>query len=817
MTWWMMAGDIFRFADNTNMPLANTMVFYFMNKYHGASIARWGDEQTLHYHTFAWTDYNRDGIYYWNQAKTFAECREDFDITLAQILLEEHRFPVSFRSGWHAMDNGWQAYLDTLLPYSLHDDYPAVRSDTTEPIDNVYDWSKSSSKFVPFHPSLQNYQLPGNCKGWNVRSIYMSQCDSVFMETVFSEAAKGIDQVVCMWAHLPETDFLDNITKVNTSAHKVAPRYPGIPFRYCTAVEAMQKWRGGSDTTAPLLTLTEFTDGERIGWNIASDEPIFQPAPFVALEDRNEQYFVLPCTRVNTTTWKTSQTFVKNSIAAVGAALTDTMGNQSMRFIRYLPENIFIDNLENGYHEQYGSWSTSASASWGTDSRTAFLRNTDSAKVMWDSRVTQSGLYNIFIQVPSLTAPARNILFRICQGAKMDSVRFTSPLPPGKWVYIATTQISDPAQHRLEMIGFGNGKDTTILSADVIKYSALVRDRCLIPETQRIDFDQVSELDTAWTTLSVRNEGILAVMLSSISERTGRIIARTVLPAIVPAMKSSVIEIGLIARTRGTITDSIRILSNDPVHEITSIPFTAQVVSYFRLVDNADSTHYQEFGTWSTSTSSGYSGSSRYTYITGKGSAKFFFKLAKAGTYDLKEIVPATANSSTKACYRLSVNSVPVDSADIDQNLNSGGWVTVLRHSLPAEIPVDVTVFDAGGGTAATPVLRADAVMLQIVPESSGVKDNGQTNIPAQFVLEQNYPNPCNPTTTITFSVGTYCHTSLRVFDLLGREIAILVNEQKPAGSYQVQWNAGGIPSGIYFYRLQSGAFTETKKLILLK
>jgi len=91
-----------------------------------------------------------------------------------------------------------------------------------------------------------------------------------------------------------------------------------------------------------------------------------------------------------------------------------------------------------------------------------FCGNTDSAKVMWDSRVTQSGLYNIFIQVPSLTAPARNILFRICQGAKMDFSTFYEPAPSGKWVYIATTQISDPAQHRLEMIGFGNGKDTTI-------------------------------------------------------------------------------------------------------------------------------------------------------------------------------------------------------------------------------------------------------------------------------------------------------------------------------------------------------------------
>jgi len=74
----------------------------------------------------------------------------------------------------------------------------------------------------------------------------------------------------------------------------------------------------------------------------------------------------------------------------------------------------------------------------------------------------------------------------------------------------------------------------------------------------------------------------------------------------------------------------------------------------------------------------------------------------------------------------------------------------------------------------------------------------------------QNYPNPFNPVTTITFSVGTYSHTSLRVYDMLGREIAVLANENKSPGSYQVQWNAKGMPSGVYFYRIVRCAICTT-------
>ncbi|MEW6655066.1 MAG: T9SS type A sorting domain-containing protein, partial [Bacteroidota bacterium] len=88
---------------------------------------------------------------------------------------------------------------------------------------------------------------------------------------------------------------------------------------------------------------------------------------------------------------------------------------------------------------------------------------------------------------------------------------------------------------------------------------------------------------------------------------------------------------------------------------------------------------------------------------------------------------------------------------------------------------------------------------------------------PTHFNLEQNYPNPFNPATTISFSLPSKTFVSLKVFDALGREVSILVSEELPAGTYSSQWNASGLPSGVYFYRLQAGSFVDTKKLILLK
>jgi hypothetical protein len=90
-------------------------------------------------------------------------------------------------------------------------------------------------------------------------------------------------------------------------------------------------------------------------------------------------------------------------------------------------------------------------------------------------------------------------------------------------------------------------------------------------------------------------------------------------------------------------------------------------------------------------------------------------------------------------------------------------------------------------------------------------------NVPTKTELIQNYPNPFNPSTDIQFSIAHAGFVSLKVFDLLGREVATLVSEELPARNHTRQWNASAIPSGVYFYRLQSGLFVETKKLVLQK
>ncbi len=89
--------------------------------------------------------------------------------------------------------------------------------------------------------------------------------------------------------------------------------------------------------------------------------------------------------------------------------------------------------------------------------------------------------------------------------------------------------------------------------------------------------------------------------------------------------------------------------------------------------------------------------------------------------------------------------------------------------------------------------------------------------IPLKNELQQNYPNPFNPTTNFGFRISDFGFVKLSIFDLLGREVAVLINEQKQAGRYTVNWNASGISSGMYFYRLEAGSYISTKKLVLLR
>jgi hypothetical protein len=89
--------------------------------------------------------------------------------------------------------------------------------------------------------------------------------------------------------------------------------------------------------------------------------------------------------------------------------------------------------------------------------------------------------------------------------------------------------------------------------------------------------------------------------------------------------------------------------------------------------------------------------------------------------------------------------------------------------------------------------------------------------ITEEFELKQNYPNPFNPSTSIQYAISTRQFVTLKVYNILGDEIATLVNEEKPSGVYDVKFDAAGLSSGMYIYKLQAGSFVETKKMIMLK
>ncbi|MBN8569945.1 MAG: T9SS type A sorting domain-containing protein [Ignavibacteria bacterium] len=113
-------------------------------------------------------------------------------------------------------------------------------------------------------------------------------------------------------------------------------------------------------------------------------------------------------------------------------------------------------------------------------------------------------------------------------------------------------------------------------------------------------------------------------------------------------------------------------------------------------------------------------------------------------------------------------------------------------------------------------LIGSDKVYKTVIGGGLGVAFNSSL-IPIEISLLQNYPNPFNPTTKINFDLKSSAFAMLRVYDITGREVRTLVNEKLSAGSYSYDFNASELPSGVYFYQLQTDGFIETKKMILLK
>jgi len=498
LTWWMLVGSIYLQADNNDVPIRNLMPLYLIHKYHGAAMQQFGDELSLHYHTFFWSDYNHDGKFYWNQSLTFHECRADFDFALAQSLIEEGVFPASFRSGWHFMDNEWQAYLNELLPFSMHNNSPNVRADSVEPLDNVYDWSKAPLTWIPYHPATTNYQVPGDGVGWELRSIKMPSVSQTTMNQMFAQAAGGTDQVASIWAHLPEIDYLTNITRIDLLAHTAASNYPTVQFRYCTAIEAMQRWLGRFNEAPLQLDVSEERVDDVLTLTISSSVPIFQPQPFVAIKDICEQYRLVSSVSNGPNQWRATIPVPRSSLAKIGIAVTDPIGNLATRVIRYVPDDVYIDNIDPQYHELLGNWISTTNAAWGIDARITPLSSGDSAEAEWSLPITSSGLYEISVQVPSVTNAATNLLFTAWTGTTNSlSILIPDPLPGKQWVTLGVAFFDQSLSNILRFSVSSSNEPGSFAVADVIKVSPLLPSQSI--ENLSIDASDTTA-NITWTT-----------------------------------------------------------------------------------------------------------------------------------------------------------------------------------------------------------------------------------------------------------------------------------------------------------------------------
>ena len=157
-------------------------------------------------------------------------------------------------------------------------------------------------------------------------------------------------------------------------------------------------------------------------------------------------------------------------------------------------------------------------------------------------------------------------------------------------------------------------------------------------------------------------------------------------------------------------------------------------------------------------------------------------------------------NSSGDTLWTRTYGGPSIDDANSVQQTSDGGYVIT-----------GLTNYDPIGNTP------GDVYLIKTRVDGLVPVRNEHNVTPIGFALLQNYPNPFNPTTTISFNLPSKSFVSLRVFDALGREVSTLRATELTAGTYSQEWNAAGLASGVYFYRLQAGTFVETRKLLLLR
>ncbi len=218
--------------------------------------------------------------------------------------------------------------------------------------------------------------------------------------------------------------------------------------------------------------------------------------------------------------------------------------------------------------------------------------------------------------------------------------------------------------------------------------------------------------------------------------------------------------------------------------------------------------------------------SEKYRGGTGAAKLSYQFSSPTGGLVEIKSSgQPVIDLASTFGLWvygDASNNSLELHFAPNDQTISVGsifwrGW-RFLRYPVSTlsgnnRLLTSIVVKQSGGYSAESKLyfdeIQTDAGVLRI--------ETNEHSVPTEFALFQNYPNPFNPSTEISFAVARTGMVTVSIYDVLGREVAMPINEVRQAGRYIVPFNASQLSSGIYFYTMKSSAFTQTRKMILSK
>jgi hypothetical protein len=228
---------------------------------------------------------------------------------------------------------------------------------------------------------------------------------------------------------------------------------------------------------------------------------------------------------------------------------------------------------------------------------------------------------------------------------------------------------------------------------------------------------------------------------------------------------------------------------------------------------------YAERGTgWITTSNSGSYGANARLAPTGTGeaSAVFKFNVSKEANCELSGWWVA-ANNRAKNTPFIVYSKGRVDTVRVDQTAGGSAWNKLGTFTFAGSGYDSVVISNAASGTTSPAYIVADGIRLVSYDTSIVNSVVEQPRVPLDFYLSQNYPNPFNPTTTITFRLSRMAYISLKMFDALGREVAVLAVGSYSEGEHRLTWNAEKLPSGTYFCTLMRTDQKMTRRLLLIK